>query len=168
MICLEIIILHFLWQLGAAALQTKAAQKQGCLARLMHIVCSLEKLISSAASHCSAYSACLEPCLITISTSHSVQKGTIISDKTCILFLGWSCITSSLLFPSELLPNLLLQLSLTWLAALRANACLQLTEVASWCFLTTCRRHLLLKFSYFLATVSCLLPPTPNHWFRYQ
>lgn len=87
-------------------------QKQSCLARPVHIVCSLEKLISSATSHCSAYPACLKPRLITISTFHSVQRGIIISDKICILFLCWSCITSPFPLPPELLPNLFFQLYL--------------------------------------------------------
>lgn len=121
-------------------------QKQGCLARLMHIVCSLEKLISSATFHYSAYSACLKPCLITISTSHSVQRDSIISDKTCILFLCCLWITSSLPFPSEFLP-------ICCLAVFHLiQAHFQLTEVASGassCFLTTCRIHLLFKFLLF-------------------
>lgn len=135
-------------------------QKQGCLARPVHIVRSLEKLISSATSHCSAYPACLKPCLITISTFHSVQRGIIISDKICTLFLCQPCVASLFPLPPELLPNLFLQLYLTWLTALHVNAHFQLTEAAfgaSWCFLTTRRIHLLFKFLLSLAALSFYL-----------
>lgn len=132
--------------------------------------CSETRLSSQTDAHCVFpgettfhYSACLKTCLITISTSHSVQRYSIIPDKTCILFLCWLCITYSFPFPSELLP-------ICCLAVFHlVQAHFQLTEVtsgASSCFFTACRIYLLFKFLLF----SCyfLFPgfPPRRHWFR--